>query len=92
MTEFNPEHELKTRGGWLYWYALKNVWFTELYRRTGNPKYIADRLAEFEIFLTDEYEQMYQGMKDSKKQDMVYLYFGIYSIMINKKELVIIYQ
>jgi hypothetical protein len=64
------ETELRIKGSFGYWYELKNMWLTELYKRTGNVEYVDLRLSEFDTFLTPEYEELYQSYLISNKKDM----------------------
>lgn len=67
---YDLEHELRIRVSNVYWYAMKNVWTAELYRRTGDPSHITYRLQELETFLTEPYAQQYRNLESRSKSDM----------------------
>lgn len=69
INAFSMERELRMLGGWITWYELKNIWIAEMYYRTGDNRYISERLAEFGEFLTDKYEEIFNEYRDidSKK-------------------------
>ena len=67
---YGLERELRIIFSNAYWYALKNVWTAELYRRTGDPNLIARRLREFEEFLTEPYAELYRRLDARGKTDM----------------------
>ncbi len=69
---FSMENELRNKGGFRYWYESKNCWVTEMYERTGDRSHLDRRLCEFNEFLTDKYEQIYQGYDVSDKKNMVF--------------------
>ncbi len=62
------EYEFRCLPGTLVWFELKNFWSVEMYLRTGNEKYISNRLAEFRELLTDKYKEMYEKFDISRKK------------------------
>ena len=61
------EYEFGCLPGTLVWFEQKNFYVTEMYRRTGNEKYISNRLAEFCLLLTEEFKEMYEKFDISRK-------------------------
>jgi len=65
------EYEFGGRHGTTMWYELKNFWSVEMYLRTGNEKYISNRLSEFLELISDKYKKMYEGFNISYKTSSI---------------------